>query len=84
MPTAAARPRDAPPRFLGEIAHLAQRLAETPKPGGLGFTTGRALQFPGVPHNRLLLSLAHAMGHTDLVRFGNPDYCDAGPLTGLA
>jgi hypothetical protein len=105
--------------YAGEIAQLAQRLAETPEPGGsgslldhttilwtnelgegkshslddipwvlvgggLGFTTGRALQFPGVPHNRLLLSLAHAMGHTELVRFGNPDYCDAGPLTGLA
>jgi hypothetical protein len=53
--------------------------------GGLGFTTGRALDFPGgVPHNRLLLSLAHAMGHTELSRFGNPDYCGAGPLTGLA
>ena len=53
--------------------------------GGLGFKTGRAIDFPdGVPHNRLLLSLAHAMGHTDLVRFGNPDYCGAGPLTGLA
>jgi hypothetical protein len=52
--------------------------------GGLGFQTGRALQFPGVPHNRLHLSLAHAMGHTSLVRFGNPDYCGDGPLTGLA
>ena len=52
--------------------------------GGLGFTTGRALEFPGVPHNRLLLALAHALGHTDLERFGNPDYCGAGPLTGLA
>jgi hypothetical protein len=51
---------------------------------GLGFQMGRALQFPGVPHNRLHLSLAHAMGHTSLVRFGNPDYCGAGPLTGLA
>ena len=105
--------------YAGEIAHLAQRLAETPEPGGsgslldnttilwtnelgegnshslddipwvmigggLGFQMGRALQFPGVPHNRLHLSLAHAMGHTSLVRFGNPDYCGDGPLTGLA
>ena len=104
--------------YAGEIAHLAQRLAETPEPGGsgslldnttilwtnelgegnshslddipwvmigggLGFQMGRALQFPGVPHNRLHLSLAHAMGHTSLVRFGNPDYCGDGPLTGL-
>jgi hypothetical protein len=52
--------------------------------GGLGFTTGRAIQFPGEPHNRLLLTLAHAMGHTGLERFGNPDYCGSGPLTGLA
>ena len=50
---------------------------------GLGFTMGRALQYPGVPHNRLHLALAHAMGHTGLVRFGNPDYCGDGPLTGL-
>ncbi len=48
--------------------------------GGLGFRTGRSLDLPGVSHNRLLLSLAHAMGHTELVRFGNPDYCGDGPL----
>jgi hypothetical protein len=51
---------------------------------GLGFTAGRAIQYPGTPHNRLLLALAHAMGHTGLERFGNPDYCGDGPLTGLA
>jgi len=105
--------------YAGEIAHLAQRLAETPEPGGdgslldhttivwtnelgegnshsrddipwvlvgggLGFTTGRALEFPSVPHNRFLITLAHAMGHTSLMRFGNPDHCGEGPLTGLA
>ena len=52
--------------------------------GGLGFTAGRALDFSGVPHNRFLLALAHALGHTGLERFGNPDYCGDGPLTGLA
>jgi hypothetical protein len=51
--------------------------------GGLGFRTGRAVQFPGVPHNRLLVSLAHALGHESLASFGNPDYCGAGPLAGL-
>jgi hypothetical protein len=51
--------------------------------GGLGFTSGRAIEFQGVPHNRLLMSLAHAMGHTGLARFGNPDHCGDGPLTGL-
>lgn len=50
---------------------------------GLGFGMGRAVDYPGVPHNRLLLSLAHAMGHTELARFGNPDYCGDGPLSGL-
>ncbi|MCX7402615.1 MAG: DUF1552 domain-containing protein [Planctomycetia bacterium] len=104
--------------YAGEVAHLAQRLADTPEPGGdgslldhttilwtnelgegnshslediplvlvgngLGWATGRAVQLPGVPHNRLLLSLAHAMGQSDLKRFGNPDYCGDGPLTGL-
>ena len=52
--------------------------------GGLGFQAGRALDCGGQPHNRLLLALAHAMGHESLVRFGNPDYCGAGPLTGLS
>ncbi len=52
--------------------------------GGLGLTMGRAVNFPGVPHNRFLLSLAHAMGHAGLGRFGNSDYCGDGPLTGLA
>ena len=51
---------------------------------GLGFTMGRCLDFKGVPHNRLHLAIAHAMGHTGLVRFGNPDYCGDGPLAGLA
>lgn len=105
--------------YAGEIAHLAQRLADTPEPGGegsmldnttilwtnelgegnshthnnipwvfvgggLGFKTGRAVKCEGVNHNRLLLSIAHAMGHTSLERFGNPDYCGEGPLAGLA
>ena len=105
--------------YAGEVAHLAQRLAATPEPGGdgslldhttilwtnelgegnshshddipwllvgggLGFKTGRAVQFPGVSHNRLLVTLARAMGHESLTTFGNPDYCGDGPLTGLA
>ena len=48
--------------------------------GGLGFRSGRALEFPSVPHNRFLLSLAHAFGHTGLDRVGNPDFCGDGPL----
>ncbi|MFO0548862.1 MAG: DUF1552 domain-containing protein [Polyangiaceae bacterium] len=46
------------------------------------FKTGQLVSFPGEPHNRLLLSLSHAMGVEDEV-FGDPDYCGAGPLTGL-
>lgn len=51
--------------------------------GGLGFSTGRARNLKGVPHNRLLLSIAEAMGHSEKT-FGNPDHCGDGPLTGLA
>jgi hypothetical protein len=103
--------------YCEQMAYLAQRLAETPEPGGSGslldntlivwtnelgkgnshtldniplvmvgggldFRMGRSLKYPNVPHNRLLLALAHAMGD-ELQRFGNPDFCGAGPLTGL-
>jgi hypothetical protein len=48
--------------------------------GGLGFKTGRALNFKGgVPHNRLLIELAHGFGH-HITSFGNKDLCGAGPL----
>jgi len=49
---------------------------------GLDFRMGRSLKLKGVPHNRLLLSLAHGMGHP-LKQFGNPDYCGAGPISEL-
>jgi hypothetical protein len=49
---------------------------------GLGFRMGRSIKYPRVPHNRLLLSLAHGFGHP-ISRFGNPDFCKDGPLTGL-
>ena len=48
--------------------------------GGLGFQMGRSLKFPRVPHNRLLLSLAHGFGHR-MTKFGNPEFCGAGPLS---
>jgi hypothetical protein len=47
---------------------------------GLDFKMGRSLKLPRVPHNRLLLSLAHGFGH-QIARFGNPDFCGAGPLS---
>lgn len=46
------------------------------------FKTGRLVSFPGEAHNRLLLSLCHAMG-VDADVFGDRDYCKAGALTGL-
>jgi hypothetical protein len=50
---------------------------------GLNFQMGRSLKYSRVPHNRLLMSLAHGFGH-HIERFGNPDYCGDGPLSGLA
>lgn len=47
--------------------------------GGLGFKTGRALQYQEAAHNRLWLSLAHGFGHR-IATFGNPALCDGGPL----
>lgn len=49
---------------------------------GLDFHMGRSLNLQGVPHNRLLLSLAHGMGH-HIQTFGNPDFCGGGPLESL-
>lgn len=50
--------------------------------GGGDFKMGRSVKFDRVPHNRLLMSLAHAYGH-HIPEFGNPDFCGDGPLTGL-
>ncbi|MCP4509843.1 MAG: DUF1552 domain-containing protein, partial [Fuerstiella sp.] len=46
---------------------------------GLDFEMGRSLKFPNVPHNRMLLSLAHGFGH-HLETFGKPELCTDGPL----
>ena len=48
--------------------------------GGFGFQMGRSLKFEKVPHNRLHLALAHAMGHR-LETFGKPSLCEGGPLS---
>jgi hypothetical protein len=101
--------------YCEQIAYLAQKLAETPEPGGtgsmldnttilwtnelgkgnshtlenipfvllgggLGFRMGRSLKYKSVPHNRLLMSLAHGFGH-QIARFGNENYCNDGPLS---
>ncbi|HTN74426.1 MAG TPA: DUF1552 domain-containing protein [Pirellulaceae bacterium] len=49
---------------------------------GLDFKMGRSLKYGKVPHNRLLLSLAQGMGH-GIEKFGNPNFCGDGPLSGL-
>lgn len=46
---------------------------------GLVFDMGQSIRFRRVPHNRLLLSLAHGFGH-EIEKFGNPDFCGDGPL----
>jgi hypothetical protein len=50
--------------------------------GGLDFKMGRALKYKKVPHNRLMMALAHGFGN-ELKSFGNPNFCGDGPLTGL-
>ncbi len=53
--------------------------------GGNFFKQGRYLKYPGGPdyaHNRLLLALFQYMG-IDQKTFGQPEYCEKGPLTGL-
>jgi hypothetical protein len=49
---------------------------------GLDFKMGRSLKFKKVAHNRLLLALAHGMGH-HIDRFGNPNLCGDGILPNL-
>lgn len=47
--------------------------------GGFGFAMGRSLKFDRLPHNRLHLALAHAVGHRIPI-FGKADFCSDGPL----
>jgi hypothetical protein len=49
---------------------------------GLDFRMGRSLKYARLPHNRLLLALAHGMGHR-IEKFGNPDFCGGGVLPNL-
>jgi hypothetical protein len=46
------------------------------------FKTGQLVSFPNEPHNRLLMTLSHAMG-VEEAAFGDPDFCKGGPLTGV-
>jgi hypothetical protein len=49
---------------------------------GLDFKMGRSLKYKKMPHNRLLMAMAHGMGHR-IERFGNPDFCGGGILPNL-
>jgi len=45
----------------------------------LGVKTGRALELDKTPHNRLLMSMAHAVGH-NIESFGLEDLSKGGPI----
>jgi hypothetical protein len=49
---------------------------------GLDWRMGRYLKHDHDPHNRLLLSIAHAFGH-NITEHGNKKFCYAGPLPRL-
>lgn len=51
--------------------------------GGLGFKTGRSLQYKGMAHNRLLMAISHGFGHK-ITSFGNRDFCGDGILPNLS
>lgn len=48
--------------------------------GAPGFKMGRHLKLDKVAHNRLWMTLAHAMGHQDLKTFGKAGLCEGGAL----
>jgi hypothetical protein len=50
--------------------------------GGLNFRMGRSLQLKKTPHNRLLMSIAHGMGH-HVKEFGMSNFCKEGVLSEL-
>ena len=60
-------------------SHTLDNIPFTILGGGLGFKMGRSLQMPNVPHNRLMLSLAHGFSH-HLKTFGNTALSAGGPL----
>jgi hypothetical protein len=50
---------------------------------GMDFRMGRSLKYNNMPHNRLLLAFAHAVGH-EIDTFGKPALCSGGVLAGLS
>lgn len=101
--------------FAQQLAYLAQKLRDTPEPGGdgnmldhtsivwvnelgkgnshsldniptviigggAGLKMGRMHDLGKVAHNRLLMTLAHSMGH-NLPHFGEKKHCEGGVLS---
>ena len=50
--------------------------------GGGYFNTGRYLTYEGEPHNKLFVSISHALGFDDVTEFGDPQY-GTGPLNSM-
>ncbi len=50
--------------------------------GGGAVSLGRYMNFGGTSHQKLLVSICHAMGQTDVASFGDPNV-STGPLAGL-
>jgi hypothetical protein len=48
--------------------------------GGARFKMGRAVKLDKVAHNRLWLTIAHALGHQELKTFGKADLCEGGDI----
>ena len=46
---------------------------------GMGFRMGRSLNLKGTAHNRLMISMAHAIGH-NIKYFGNKKLSQGGPI----
>ncbi len=49
--------------------------------GAPGLRMGRSLTVDKVAHNRLWITIAHAMGHTGLTTFGKVELCEGGALS---
>ena len=47
--------------------------------GAPGFRMGRSIKLDKVPHNRLWITLANAMGH-QISTFGNPKLSEGGAI----
>jgi len=61
-------------------SHMLDNIPVVMVGGAPGFRMGRHLKFNKEPHNRLWMTVAHAMGHTELKSFGKKELSGAGVL----